>query len=70
MVAHGIDTNGARMSSGESKTAVVAAVVGNLLIAVIKFIAASITGSSAMIAEGIHSIVDTGNGLLLLLGLK
>lgn len=58
------------MSSGESKTAVIAAIAGNLAIAVIKFIAAAITGSSAMIAEGIHSVVDTGNGTLLLLGLK
>lgn len=58
------------MSSGESKTAVVAAITGNLIIAVIKFIAATITGSSAMIAEGIHSLVDTGNGTLLLLGIK
>jgi cation diffusion facilitator family transporter len=55
---------------GESKTAVVAAVVGNLAIAVIKFIAAAITGSSAMISEGIHSLVDTGNGGLLLHGMK
>lgn len=55
---------------GESKVAVVAAVVGNLTIAIIKFIAAAITGSSAMISEGIHSLVDTGNGGLLLLGMK
>jgi cation diffusion facilitator family transporter len=55
---------------GESKLAVLAAVVGNLIIAIIKFIAAGITGSSAMISEGIHSLVDTGNGGLLLLGLK
>lgn len=58
------------MASGESKTAVLAAVAGNLIIAVIKFIAAALTGSSAMISEGIHSLVDTGNGGLLLLGMK
>jgi cation diffusion facilitator family transporter len=55
---------------GGSKVAVVAAVVGNLLVAVSKFVAAAFTGSSAMIAEGIHSLVDTGNGLLVLFGLR
>ncbi len=55
---------------GGSKTAVIAAVIGNLVIAIIKFIAAAITGSSAMISEGIHSLVDTGNGGLLLHGMN
>lgn len=57
-------------TQGGSKTAVIAAIVGNLLIALIKFIAAAITGSSAMISEGIHSLVDTGNGGLVMLGMK
>ena len=55
---------------GESKAAVIAAILANLAIAIIKFIAAAITGSSAMISEGIHSLVDTGNGGLLLFGMK
>jgi cation diffusion facilitator family transporter len=57
-------------AKGESKVAVVAAVIGNLLVAVSKFVAAALTGSSAMIAEGIHSLVDTGNGILVLFGMK
>jgi cation diffusion facilitator family transporter len=55
---------------GGSRVAVIAAVVGNLLVAIIKFVAAGLTGSSAMVAEGIHSLVDTGNGGLVLLGMK
>lgn len=56
--------------AAESKKAVVAAIIGNLAIAIIKFIAGALTGSSAMISEGIHSAVDTGNGGLLYYGLK
>ena len=56
--------------AAESKKAVVAAIIGNLAIAVIKFIAGAMTGSSAMISEGIHSVVDTGNGGLLFYGLN
>lgn len=57
-------------AEGGSKIAVVAAIAGNLIIAIIKFIAAALSGSSAMIAEGIHSLVDTGNGCLVLLGMR
>ena len=56
--------------AAESKTAIVAAIIGNAAIAAIKFVAGSLTGSSAMISEGIHSVVDTGNGGLLFYGLR
>ncbi|MGF7077977.1 cation diffusion facilitator family transporter [Mucilaginibacter sp. UYCu711] len=55
--------------TGSSKS-IYAALFANLLIAVTKFIAGAIGNSASMIAEGIHSVVDTINQLLLLLGLK
>lgn len=53
-----------------SKKVVFAALAGNLLIFITKFAAAAITGSSAMFSEGIHSLVDTGNQVLLLHGMR
>lgn len=58
------------MSSSASKKVIYAALVGNALIAVTKFLAAAYTGSSAMLSEGIHSVVDTGNQILLLYGIR
>jgi cation diffusion facilitator family transporter len=57
------------MRAQNSRLAVLAAIAGNVLIAITKFGAGMVTGSSAMISEGIHSLVDTGNGGLLLYGL-
>src|SRR3569832_2426504 len=56
--------------ASESKTAVTAAFAGNLAIAIAKFIASAFTGSSAMLTEAVHSLVDTGNQLLLMHGMR
>jgi cation diffusion facilitator family transporter len=58
------------VSGGSGSKAVIAALAANLGIAVIKFIAFAITASTSMLAEGVHSVVDSGNQVLLLIGAK
>lgn len=54
----------------KNRASIYSALLANLLIAIVKFIAGARTNSSSMISEGIHSVVDTINEILLLYGLK
>ena len=56
------------MAADGGTRAVLTALVANMGIAVAKFVAAAITGSASMLAEGVHSVADSGNQVLLLVG--
>ena len=58
------------MAGHQNKKVIYAALVGNTAIAITKIAAAIYTGSSAMLSESIHSVVDTGNQTLLLYGMR
>jgi len=58
------------VSSSSSKRVVYVAIAANVAIAASKYIAALLTGSSAMMAEAFHTTVDAGNELLLVIGIK
>lgn len=52
------------------KASVIAAIAGNIGVAAVKFVASFLSGSSALFSEAIHSLVDCGNGILLLIGMR
>ena len=54
--------------AGGNRRAILAALIANVGVAIMKFVAFAYTGSTSMLAEGVHSLADTGNQLLLLLG--
>src|SRR5262249_13316499 len=56
--------------ASESKTAVVAALLGNAALLILKAVTAAMTGSAAMLAETFHSLADTGNQVLLFVGMR
>jgi len=56
-------------SKSDAHKVVIAALLGNLGIAIAKFVAAWLSGSTAILAEGVHSLADTGNQALLLVGM-
>ncbi len=58
------------MAASSSTKVILADILGGLAVTVTKFVAAYFSGSSSMLSEGIHSLVDLGNGLLLWLGLR
>jgi cation diffusion facilitator family transporter len=58
------------MSTEGSTKAIVAALTANIGIAITKFVAAAISGSASMFAEAIHSVADSGNQILLIIGGK
>jgi cation diffusion facilitator family transporter len=69
-VTHTYGRNGEQMSAEGGTKAIVAALLANTGIAVSKFVAAAITGSASMLAEGVHSVADASNQVLLLIGGK